>query len=247
MSEISVDDIKAAHENLRELLAVPFEKQNISWERELYKRVPLCWYDIVGTITDPNGRLHAAVELCRDDHWDRIRKNMFRPVVSQNKVVLHNTESLVRECLTRIAGIAIISRQEDGRPDAKLRFGSVWSYYEYQRLAGCGNVIADFEKAYAIDPENPLDLMAEDTTGKVRLSTPSSRFFPDYVRDLITEEIRKEVPDATPEFRLMEETQYAIPFSIFVQFNTEIPRDQVAHIRDNLTWYMPPYLPVRVG
>lgn len=249
MNEINENQIKQAHSALKELFQVPFEQQDFGWKKQLYSLVPEAWFEIRGRIADPSGRPYIAVMLAEDVQIEQIKLSLANPdrkIAPQLEMQILDFPSLVGEAIRNLSGIAIISTEEDQRPDALIRLGSIWSYCEYRDLAGCGNVVADFDSAYAQDPQNPFDLVVKDSN-RYTVGKPTEAFFPSYVRETMTEEIQSVYPSSQPDISLLTEERYAMPMSILVTLGAEVVNRQKEQLQSQLTWYMPPYLPVRVA
>lgn len=235
----------AAQERLNAALAVPMENRDFSWEHELYQILPFCYFEILGQMTDPSERPYAAVKPVQDIHIRQIcqpRQNQ-RPILPGQEMEICGADALVYYCMERRAGIAIVTDIEKGYPDAMIRLGSVWSYYEYKDFSGCGNVVSDFERASQISPENPFDAIIQDTD-RITIGAPSDAFFPQYVRDWMVEEIRSNLPDVEIEFGLLNEHRYAMPTSIQLGISQVITDELLVDMKKHLSWYMPPYLPL---
>lgn len=242
------DTINQSHQLLKEHFTVPFEQQGFAWKTRLYELMPQCYYEILGGGTDPEGRSHIAARLCTNekiDQFEKARRVSEQHRTGQDKTGIMNFPALNYYALERLAGIAIISGEEDQRPDALLRLGSIWSFHEYEELAGCGNVIADFEKASSIAPENPFDVVVKET-GHYTIGKPNEAFFPVYIRDAISEEIQSIHPSSKPDFHLLTETRFAMPMSILIMLGIDLSDEEKSSIQSQLTWYMPPYLPIAV-
>lgn len=247
MSHNIESKIKSVHKEIKCFLDVPFEEQGFAWTLELYKRLPHAYYEIMGIITDPDGRSYTAVMLCEDNHIDQIKglntKHKKIASVVPLDMIIQDFNSVVKYCMEENLGIAIVSSVENNkRPDALLRYGCVWSYYEYQDLLGCGNITSDFYRALGLNTERPFDVMVEDTDECI-FSTPSEAFFPSYVRNLMTKEIQSLYPDEQPEFILVVEKKYAMAYSIGILIHSPSDED-CESLKRSLTWYVPLCLPL---
>lgn len=246
MTEETKDKIKIAHSKFRQLANIPSDQRNYQWNRELYATLPDCYFEIMGDMKDPNGTPYMGVTLASNEKIDHFFSGK-PPTSSEDHATIHDIANTVRYSLERVCGMAIFSGKESKQPDATLRLGSLWSYHEYGHLGGCANCVHDFEKAFAINPDAPFDVVISNST-QYTIGQPSTAFFPDYVKDLMTEAIHTALPDAHPGFSLLNQEQYAIPMSILVQLNCgHVETDVLAHIQDMLVWLMPPYLPVSLN
>ena len=169
--------------DLKTHLIMPGKQRNYAWKDQLYQRIPLYDYNVIGSMTGPNERPYAAVTI--------------NDKQNQNKSKVKTFSKLIEYCMERLGGIAIVLDEKELQPDAVLDFGSVWSCHEYGELAGCNNVIQDYKKAYELDPNNPFDAVVSESE-KFSLGEPSDAFFPPYVRELISEEIKTLLPNADP-------------------------------------------------
>tara|TARA_B100000949_G_C14227059_1_gene427214 strand:+ start:131 stop:880 length:750 start_codon:yes stop_codon:yes gene_type:complete len=248
MSEVNINQIKKSHEELKKLFEISLENQGFAWSKKLYDLLPDSWLEIKGNVTDPDGRTYIAAKLAEDSFIDQIKTSQENPnryIPSEDKTNIADFSSVAIQAANNLLGIAIISTEENQRPDALLRFGAIWSYCEYGDLAGCGNVIVDFERAFSIDQKNPFDVTVQETD-HYTVGKPNEAFFPLFIRQIISEEIKSVYPTATPDFSLLTETRYAMPMSILIQLGINISDNDKRNLQHQLTWYMPPYLPVAV-
>ncbi len=248
MELLKKDIIRQSHQLLKEHFTAPFEQQGFEWRTNLYELMPQCYYEVRGGITDPSGRPYIAARLCTNGEIDRLEASMRvseNHKTGQDEIGIMNYPALNYYALQRLAGIAVISAEENQRPDALLRLGSIWSFHEYLELAGCGNVIADFEQAYSINPNNPFEVIIKDTD-RHTVGKPSEAFFPPYIQEIISEEIQGAYSNSNPDFSLLTEMRYAVPMSILITLGFDLSNEQKSDLQNQLTWYMPPYLPVKV-
>lgn len=248
MITINEENIKQTHSVLKELFKTPLEQQDVEWNKKLYDLTPGAWFEIKGNITDPEGRTYIAAKLVEAEHIDQIKTSQENPnryIAPHEKTEITDFSSVAIQAANSLLGVAIITTEENRRPDALIRFGAVWSYCEYGDLAGCGNVIVDFERAFSIDQKNPFDVTVQETD-HYTVGKPNEAFFPLFIRQIISEEIKSVYPTATPDFSLLTETRYAMPMSILIQLGINISDNEKRNLQHQLTWYMPPYLPVAV-
>lgn len=213
-------------------VTIPWDDRDYKWKEKFYDLVPENTFQIVGGMTDPDGNPYASATLPGLASVDNAEKTKSFP-------------ELIDYCMKRHCGLAFVMKVNSDMPDALLRFGSIWSYYEYQNLAGCANVVDDYKKAYQITPECPFDALISESQA-VYIGQPSNEFFPPYMRDILTEEIEKYFPAAKPSFHLLNQEKYAMPFSIMVQLHCPIEPQQMNTLRNKLLWFMPPYLPISI-
>ena len=234
---------------IRNLLSVPFDERSYLWQKDFFDAVVNGHYEVLGSTTAANGRSYIGAMICSDEILSRISPEHRVPEDSQipeDEVGVRNYASLNYYALERLSGIIFFQGdKENPEPIAELRFGSIWSYHQYLHLGGCPNCVALFEEALSIDEENPF-LVKKAETGTVRMGGPSDEFFPTYVREFMTEELRQQYPACTPEFLLKEETDLLMSYSIYIVLGTNRTTEILNDLQQNLIWYMPPYLPIKM-
>ncbi len=154
-------------------------------------------------------------------------------------------KNLIIDCIQNRYGLCLIVERTAKIPSALLGFGSVWSYAEYGHLGGCGNVRDDFEKAFSISRSEPLTAVVSEDNN-IMIGRPSDDFFPPYVRDMLSSEIKKHKNPADPEYNLVTTKKYAMPYSIGISVGHNATHEEKINIRRCVDFYMPPYLPAEI-
>lgn len=212
-------------------LAVPREQQNHIWQARLFDLMPEVRYSIRVQFSDSMDRPFLGCMIEKDDD---IASKSFAEVV--------------HAAMNENAGIAILSSlNKNTGPEASIRWGAVWAYMEYHYLGGAEKSRLNFQKAIAIDPENPLLVESGDKRDSV-YTIPHLGFFPPYVAMKIASAIKLVYPDADPSFCVITQPRYIAGEGILLSLNLKapLPADEQTALVRHLCWYLPPYLPLLV-
>lgn len=220
------------------------------WDDMLYTYVPDCLYETMGSMTGPDGRPYLpAYVLSQSEIADLIRKKEGAgPAAGSAQPAplrtLRNYASVNNYAAEALAGIAFLAeRTLNTIPAATLRFGAVWSYEVFAAHGGPPTVRQNFYRAFDIDARNPYEVLVSDSD-QVETGEPSDEYFPPLIRRLITEEVQQTLPGAHVTFYVFRQEKMAMADSIFIGIEADAPRDLKIEIMQNLTWYMPPFLPL---
>ena len=223
--------MKDSSQALRNHLSAPQEQRDFSWTYQLHQLMPFCHYTFVGRVTGPDNRGYIAIVMEKDERHTQEALTFF---------------DVVAYSLERFCGIALMPKADENvQPDAILRFGAVWAFYEYACIGGPANIVSAYKKALDISANDPFNVVAKESD-EMKFGLPSGEFFPLWVRGLIRQEIKGCLPKAEIRFQLLEQERYMLPFSIFIEIDAERTEEQTQRLRDQLTWFMPPNLPLTI-
>ncbi|KYG77264.1 MULTISPECIES: hypothetical protein [Roseivirga] len=231
--EALITELKRDHEipedHLNALLDIPEESRNTAWEFSFLKTLPKVKFN-------PN-----RIFGCNNNHYQVLE------LLPKNDQSISEVEfiKIINHAFENELGLAILRPDDNNNkpPEATVRFGAVWAYKEFSELGGAPNTIQEYLDALSVKPESPFEA-EKSNSDKISIGEPNPKFFPEYVKSLVVKFIKEFVPEAQPNFGLLSQERFIAPYSILVDLNTECPDDIMNKLRYELTWFMPPYLPI---
>lgn len=220
-------------ENTEELLLlfqVEHPQRDLAWKNKFYKAVTGASFYNIGKSTGPDGRNYIAIGLAGDQ-----------------KEAPHSYSEFNQYAFEEKAGLAIFNNKLDQTPSGILYYGSVWSFYEYEDVRGCINITDNYENAINVVATNPFFAIAIEKKDEVIMGTPNELFFPLYIQELITQEIKSILPSSDPIYKIVQEEKFILSHRIGIFLNTDYTLEQSAYLNKALAWYMPPYLPFYIN
>lgn len=221
------------------------------WNDMFYTFVPLGLYKVLGSMTGPNGRSYIPAYILNAEEVRLIASNQGNKnyteasgETAKDKVL--NYAALNDYAHERQAGIAFLTEDDVSKPPkAVIRFGGIWSFTHYAQIGGNELLLNEYKQALHQNPSNPFDVIISDKSD-TQIAQPTEKFLPSYIKRIITEEIKKEVSEARPDFFVKIDKKYAVSLELQININANANDQKMKKIGENLLWFLPPYLPLNI-
>lgn len=165
----------------------------------------------------------------------------------EEKVTYKNFGSVAKTAYKSYAGIALYATKAQEEPNVTIRFGALFSYLFHGDVGGPPAVCENMQKAIPINPSAPRQAIADENDTSFNETEPSEEFFHDFLKTCMRQELRKltKNEDLDLSFLLREQFMYVMHHMIVIKTSESLgDQDKTNALLQNLTWYMPIYLPL---
>ena len=229
------------------------------WDHIIYHLIKDALLEPFSIIFGPNNRPYLQVyvpskeeiQSMQDDN-NGIKVNATKSPLNQNTknddvITYKNFASVCANAVENYAGIALYSSKDQREPNMTIKFGALYAFLQYQDMGGPSQVCENMIIAIKTNPQNPRQAIADEDNRNYKEGDPSAEFFNGFLRTLITQELRKITNNdqLQIQFLLREQYMYVLSHMIVVKPSEKIKdQNRINNIMQNLTWYMPLYLPL---
>jgi hypothetical protein len=235
------------------------EMNSDQWDHIIYHLIKDALLEPFSIILGPNNRPYLQVyvpskeeiQSMQDDN-DGIKVNATKSPLNQNTknddvIAYKNFASVCTNAVENYAGIALYSSKDQREPNMTIKFGALYAFLQYQDMGGPSQISDNMITAIKTNPQNPRQAIADEDNGSYKEGEPSEEVFNSFLRTLITQELRRIINNGQLQiqFLLREQYMYVLRHMIVVKpFEKISDQSRINHIMQNLTWYMPLYLPL---
>lgn len=164
-----------------------------------------------------------------------------------DQITYKNFASVCKTAVGSYAGLALYSKMDQRSPHMTMRFGALYSYLQYGDVGGPAQLIDNMMRAIRTNPQSPKQAIADPNDTSFQEGNPSEPFFNEFIRMCIRQDLRKTMHNDNLEvdFFLREQYMYVMRHLIVLKISQSLgPQAQANQIMQNLTWYMPLFLPL---